>query len=130
MHSMHATRSLRSRAGLCGWLLAFVLPTAHLAGSAAHAAMGPEIRITRTATPVVVDGDLSDPIWQTAEPITDWLETNPGDNIAPKVRSVAWLAYDDDFFYAAFEFDEPDPKAIPMIAKDLVRSSGLVTSLM
>ncbi|MBP7586700.1 MAG: carbohydrate binding family 9 domain-containing protein [Thermoanaerobaculia bacterium] len=121
---MHATRSLRSRAGLCGWLLAFVLPTAHLAGSAAHAAMGPEIRITRTATPVVVDGDLSDPIWQTAEPITDWLETNPGDNIAPKVRSVAWLAYDDDFFYAAFEFDEPDPKAIraPLGDRDNVRS--------
>lgn len=59
--------------------LALLFPAASL-----FAAMGPEIRITRTATPVVVDGDLSDPIWKTAEPITDWLETNPGDNIPPK----------------------------------------------
>ena len=58
------------------------------------------------------------------EPITDWLETNPGDNIPPKVRSVAWLAYDDDFFYAAFEFDEPDPRTIraPLGDRDNVRS--------
>jgi hypothetical protein len=90
----------------------------------AFAAMGPEIRIARTATPIVVDGDLSDPAWRAAEPITDWLETNPGDNIPPKVRSVAWLAYDSDFLYAAFEFDEPDPKTIraPLGDRDNVRS--------
>ncbi|MEO8195497.1 MAG: DUF5916 domain-containing protein [Thermoanaerobaculia bacterium] len=78
----------------------------------ASAAMGPEIRITRTATPIVVDGDASDLAWQTIAPITDWLETNPGDNIQPKVASAARLAYDDDFFYALFEFSEPDPKTI------------------
>ena len=90
----------------------------------AHAAMGPEIRIARVATPIVVDGDLGDLAWQGAEPITDWLETNPGDNIPPKVRSVAWLAYDDDFLYAAFEFDEPDPKTIraPLGDRDALRS--------
>ncbi len=88
------------------------------------AAMGPEIRITRIATPIVVDGDLSDPAWQTIEPITDWLETNPGDNIPAKVRSAAKLAYDGEFLYAAFDFDEPDPKTIraPLGDRDNVRS--------
>ena len=40
------------------------------------------------------------------------------------MRSVAWLAYDDDFFYAAFEFDEPDPQTIraPLGDRDNVRS--------
>ncbi len=40
------------------------------------------------------------------------------------MRSVAWLAYDDDFLYAAFEFDEPDPGTIraPLGDRDDVRS--------
>ena len=39
--------------------------------------------------------------------------TNPGDNSPPRVSSVGYLAYDDKFFYAAFEFDDPDPRADP-----------------
>jgi hypothetical protein len=101
-------------------LLAPLLP----AGDALWAAMGPEIRITRTTSPIVVDGDLSDPAWKAVEPITDWLETNPGDNIPPKVRSVGYLAYDDKFLYAGFEFDEPDPRDIraPLGDRDNVPS--------
>ena len=30
----------------------------------------------------------------------------------PDVKNVAWLAYDDKFLYAAFQFDDPDPKSI------------------
>ncbi|MEZ5312676.1 MAG: hypothetical protein R2862_02990 [Thermoanaerobaculia bacterium] len=75
----------------------------------AGAAEGPEIRIARAATPIAVDGDLADEAWKSAEPIVEWYETNPGDNVPPQVRSVGYLAYDDQFLYAAFEFDEPDP---------------------
>ena len=77
-----------------------------------EAAQGPEIRIARATGPIEIDGDLSDAAWKDAEPITDWLETNPGDNVPPDVKSVAWLAYDDKFLYAAFQFDDPDPSAI------------------
>jgi hypothetical protein len=76
------------------------------------AAEGPEIRIARAAGEIAIDGALGDAGWQGAQPITDWVETNPGDNIPPKVASTAWLAYDDRFFYAAFEFAEDDPKTI------------------
>ncbi len=115
---------LRGRTGLWRTLLALAATTALAPVSALHAAMGPEIRITRTTTPPVIDGDLSDPAWKEVEPITDWLETNPGDNIPAKVRNVAYLAYDNNFLYAAFEFDEPDPKSIraPLGDRDNVRS--------
>ena len=115
---------LRGRTGLWRTLFALAVTTCLAPSSALHAAMGPEIRISRTASPIVVDGDLSDPAWKAVQPITDWLETNPGDNIPPKVRSVAYLAYDDHFLYAAFEFDEPDPKTIraPLGDRDNVRS--------
>ncbi|MEO7794109.1 MAG: DUF5916 domain-containing protein [Thermoanaerobaculia bacterium] len=105
-------------------LRALLLSAALLAPAAVYAAMGPEIPISRVATPIVVDGDLSDPAWKEIPPITDWLETNPGDNIPPKVKSVAYLAYDGEFLYAAFEFDEPNPKDIraPLGDRDNVRS--------
>ena len=73
---------------------------------------GPEIRIRRAAGPITIDGDLSDPGWQGATKIETWYETNPGDNVPPKVRNVGYLAYDDRFFYAAFEFFDPDPSRI------------------
>ena len=72
----------------------------------------PDIRIARTAGPIVVDGDLSDAGWKGATKIDTWYETNPGDNVAPRVKTVAYLAYDDKFFYAAFEFFDPDPSRI------------------
>lgn len=113
MRRRSATRVLLVLAGLAG-----------AGDSAVRAAEGPEIRIARAATPITIDGDLSDEAWKTVEPITDWLETNPGDNVPPQVRSVGYLAYDDQFLYAAFEFDEPDPSTIraPYGDRDNVRS--------
>ena len=72
----------------------------------------PEIHITRATGPILVDGDLSDPGWQGATKIEKFFETNPGDNVEPKVRTVAYLAYDDQALYAAFEFFDPDPSKI------------------
>ena len=60
----------------------------------------------------VVDGELSEDAWQHATKITRWYEVNPGDNTEPAVKSVGFLTDDDRFFYAAFEFDDPNPRAI------------------
>ncbi len=73
---------------------------------------GSEIRITRAAGPIVVDGDLSDPGWLGAARVDTWYETKPGDNVPPKVRSVGYVTYDDRYFYAGFQFFDPDPSRI------------------
>lgn len=86
-----------------------------LSTSAALAQNSPppdKLKIDRAAGPIEIDGQLGDPGWANATPITTWYETRPGDNTAPKVRSVGYLAYDDKSFYAAFEFDDPNPSAI------------------
>ncbi|HKB78946.1 MAG TPA: carbohydrate binding family 9 domain-containing protein, partial [Thermoanaerobaculia bacterium] len=70
------------------------------------------IHITRAGGPIRIDGDLSDPGWKNATRVDQWWETNPGDNVTPKAKSIAYLAYDDHFFYAGFEFDDPDPSKI------------------
>lgn len=75
---------------------------------------GPAIMISRTSGKIIVDGEPGDPGWAGAQPIDSWWETNPGDSIVPPPghESVAWLAYDDEFVYAYFEFRDPDPKAV------------------
>ncbi len=70
------------------------------------------LSITRTHAPIVIDGDLSDEGWRGVTPVTRWYETQPGDNLEPKIRNVGYLAYDDKFFYAAFEFEDLNPSAI------------------
>lgn len=70
------------------------------------------LHIARATGPIEVDGQLGDPGWNGATRVETFYETNPGDNIEPKVKTVAWLTYDDRFFYAAFDFSDPDPKSI------------------
>jgi hypothetical protein len=91
--------------------VAALVGTARLA-TAQSALSGDPIHIARAAGPITVDGDLSDEGWRNATRIDKWYETNPGDNVEPQVRNVGYLTYDDRFFYAAFEFDDPDLKAI------------------
>ncbi len=61
---------------------------------------------------ITVDGDLSDAGWKDATRVDTWYETRPGENVPPRVASVAYLAYDDAYFYAGFEFSDPDPSSI------------------
>jgi hypothetical protein len=87
-----------------------------LADTAARAAVSPlageTIRINRGQGRIVVDGVLDDEGWKTATRVETWYETNPGDNTDPPVKSVGYLAYDERYFYAAFDFFDPDPRAI------------------
>ncbi len=73
---------------------------------------GATYAITRAKGPIVIDGNLSDEGWRGAVRIDRWYEINPGDNIEPPVKNVAYLTYDDKFFYAAFEFEDPNPRSI------------------
>jgi len=104
----------------CGTLL--------LAPAAAYSAdpkPGPQLTIQRAAGPITVDGDLSDPGWKGVTPITTWYETNVGDNVEPQVKNVAYLTYDDKYFYAAFDFQDPNPSGVraPLGDHDAVNGS-------
>jgi hypothetical protein len=83
------------------------------------------VRIVRTSGGIVVDGRLDEPVWRDATRLETWFETRPGDNIEPRVRNVGYLAYDDQYFYAGFEFFDPDPARIvaPYADRDNVASA-------
>jgi hypothetical protein len=93
---------------------------------AQSALSGDTIHITRATGPIVIDGDLSDPAWRSATRVEKWYETRPGDNVEPKVRSVGYLTFDDKYFYAGFEFDDPSPAAIraPFADRDNINGNA------
>ncbi|HEY2434727.1 MAG TPA: DUF5916 domain-containing protein [Vicinamibacterales bacterium] len=91
-------------------LAAAVPASAQTPAPAPPAAAG--FRLTRAASPIKIDGDLSDEAWRTAARVERWYEVQPGDNNEPPVKSVGYLTYDDRALYVAFEFDDPAPAAI------------------
>ena len=82
----------------------------------------PPISLPRVSVAIVVDGDLSDPGWKDAAVVDTFFETVFGDNRAPSVTTVAWLAYDDRYLYIAVRCDDPDPRKIraPYVDRDQV----------
>src|ERR1700712_4624008 len=101
-------RSRRPLPTLLLLLAGIVFPALRLLAQGAEAAQEP-LRISRAAGPIEVDGRVGDPGWSGATRVDTFYETNPGDSVEPKVKTVAWLTYDDRFFYAAFDFSDPDP---------------------
>jgi hypothetical protein len=100
-----------SAKGLLVRLVSVLVVTSGVASGQSPAPADP-IQIHRAQGAIVIDGDLSDAGWRTAIRIEKWYETNPGDNTEPKVHSIGYLAYDDRYFYAAFQFDDPHPELI------------------
>lgn len=103
------------RAGPAARLLFAVTAGLLSAAAAAHAQStlsGDPIAIHRTAGKITVDGDLDDEGWRDAVKIVKWYEIQPGDNTEPAVKNVGYLTYDDHFFYAAFDFEDPHPGAL------------------
>ena len=93
-------------------------------GAALRAEDSPRIHISRATDAIRIDGDLSDPGWKSATRVDQWWETNPGDNVEPKAKSVGYLTYDDRFLYAGFEFIDPQPQQIRAPYNDRDRISG------
>jgi hypothetical protein len=59
-------------------------------------------RITRFESAPVIDGQLNDPIWQKAAVFGDFLQIQPGDNVAPSAPTEVMIGYDAKNLYIAF----------------------------
>jgi len=60
----------------------------------------PVYEVSRTATPIKVDGKLDDPVWNKVVPLGDFRQNFDG---SPGVtKTEAKMIYDDDFLYVSF----------------------------
>jgi hypothetical protein len=100
------------RRAMATWVLAALAIFSAEPASGQTALSGEPLHINRTSGEIRIDGRLDDDGWRDAARVERWYETNPGDNIEPTVGNLALLAYDERYFYAAFEFADPDPSSI------------------
>ncbi len=79
----------------------------------------PKLQVRRAPSSVEIDGLLDDQAWLSAGRAHQFLERNPGDKIAPLVRTEAYVTYDDDKLYVAFFcHDNPDDIRATMCQRD------------
>ncbi|HSK70200.1 MAG TPA: carbohydrate binding family 9 domain-containing protein, partial [Pyrinomonadaceae bacterium] len=75
------------------------------------------VRIPRLETPPVIDGKLDDPVWQTAALFGEFLQTSPGDNIAPTHPTEFMMGYDSKHLYLAFRIIQDRDKVRATVAR-------------
>ena len=79
-------------------------------------------QLKRTNAQIIIDGDLTDAGWKTATYFDRFYETSPGNNTPAKVKTIAYVTYDDQYFYVGIKADDPDPSKIraPYVERDQV----------
>ncbi len=103
---------MRLRAG--SWVCLLVL----LWSAAAEARSGPAAVPSIAATPlpaataVRLDGNLTEAIWQTAEPVTGFVQRIPKEGAPASFETEARVAYDATALYIAVQAFDPEPDRI------------------
>ena len=69
-------------------------------------------------------GNLSDPLWQSADYVALNYEISPGDNTKPRQRSYATVLYNSEYFYVGFKFYDTNPEEIRANISDRDRLFG------
>jgi hypothetical protein len=70
------------------------------------------VRVMRTATPPVIDGDLSDDVWASAPVVDDLHQVQPIEYAEPFERTEIRILYDDEALYVAAYLYDTDPDEI------------------
>jgi hypothetical protein len=67
------------------------------------------VQVVKFSSAPVIDGNLDDEVWKTAQVLKDFYQTSPGDNIEPSKPTEVMLGYDEKHLYIAFRcFDDKD----------------------
>ena len=61
------------------------------------------VRIPQLTAPPVIDGVLNDEVWNSAAVFGDFIQTHPGDNVAPTHPTEFMMAYDSKNLYMAYK---------------------------
>ena len=75
------------------------------------------VRLIRFDKPPVIDGTLDDEAWQKATVLSDFYQTNPGDNTPPSYPTDVMIGYDSTNLYLAFHAKDDPSRVRATVAK-------------
>jgi hypothetical protein len=70
------------------------------------------VRVVRTATAPVIDGDLSDAVWANAAVVSDMHQVTPQEYAEPYERTEAYILYGADALYIGLKLYDTEPELI------------------
>jgi hypothetical protein len=126
---MRFDRPHRSIAAFCIMLAACAGFSASAAGQEKPYApvYRPELKISRAAGPIKIDGDLSDAGWRGAAKAANFAEHSPGNQTKPAVDTEVLIAYDDKNLYVAWMcYDDPAEVRASFCERDKIFSDDYV----
>ncbi|MDH4054017.1 MAG: carbohydrate binding family 9 domain-containing protein [Gammaproteobacteria bacterium] len=82
------------------------------------AASASGVELPRTTGEIVVDGVMDEDAWQNATEVELIYETEPGENIAARLKTHAYIMEDGINLYVGFAASDPDPSAIRAYLRD------------
>ena len=95
--------------------------------AAAHAIPSPSVHSARRTEPIVIDGRLTEPIWATVQPATDFRQAQPNIGDPATQRTEIRLVFDDDALYiGARMFDDQGAAGVrsQLVRRDQTTSSS------
>ena len=78
-----------------------------------------QIVISKTQTPVKIDGILDDEVWKKAQKVSSFWEKYPDDKKKAKHATEAQTAYDDKFLYVAYTAYDSGKVFIQSLKRDI-----------
>jgi len=78
----------------------------------------PILHAVRVTIPPKIDGDLSDPAWQSAPEFTDFTQHDPDDGKPPTMRTSIRIVYDDKAIYFGARMDDPQTPTALLVRRD------------
>jgi len=87
----------------------------------------PELKISRAAGPIKIDGDLNDAGWRGAAKAGNFAEHSPGNQTKPAVDTEVLITYDDNYLYVAWLcYDNPAEVRASFCERDRMFSGDYV----
>jgi hypothetical protein len=99
-------------------LVLFVLFVCAPLARAANWPERPTLRAVRASAPVIIDGDLSDPVWQSAPEFTDFTQHDPQDGQPATMRTSFRVLYDDEAVYFGAMMEDPERPTALLARRD------------
>ncbi|MEP7266545.1 MAG: DUF5916 domain-containing protein [Saprospiraceae bacterium] len=79
-----------------------------------------QIRVFKSETPINIDGELSDLVWEKAESVGDFWEKYPSDQVKATLNTTVQAAFDDKYLYFAITcYDTTNHYISPSLKRDL-----------
>src|SRR5574341_2271739 len=71
-----------------------------------------KVEAIRLASPIAVDGILSEPVWQNGPGVSQFTQRDPNEGMPPTHQSLVHLAYDDEAIYIGARMFDSAPDSI------------------